>query len=534
MNTLISDSNKFKILKKDPTLLRQGQLQRFLLSLKKKGFFTDGDYEKVYPRGSQPARMYGLPKLHKKFVVEGKMPHFRPINSSIGCYNYGLAKFLSKMLDPYVSKKHSASDTFNFLKNLNEQNREEVFMVSYDVTSLYTNILLNDTIQIAVDKIFEAEHTKLKISKIELTKLFEFATSGTHFQFNGQMYDQVDGVSMGSPLAPTLANLFMGHHEDDWLDSDEASNVLFYNRYVDDIFCLVKNEKEAVKFLEFLNTRHENIKFTMEKEENEKIPFLDVSIKKLNKSFVTSVYKKPSDTGLFTNFCSFISNTYKKCLIKTLVERVFCINNTWTGFSNDIEDLEAILQKNGYPPKYIEREIRQTISKKLKNESKQDEEENCRYFKLPYIGNISKNTKNKLSDIVRKFCKTGTVIKIAFTSHKISSYFSLKDKKLKNLQSLVVYHFTCSVCNDTYIGCTRRHFETRAYEHLNTDKESHVFKHINSKACKGKTHSRASFKIIDRANSFYTLKIKEAMHIQWLQPAINGQKITSVRLTLCV
>ena len=172
--------------------------------------------------------------------------------------------------------------------------------------------------------------------------------------------------------------------------------------------------------------------------------------------------------------------------------------------------------------------------KKLKTESKQDEEENCRYFKLPYIGNISKNTKNKLSDIVRKFCKTGTVIKIAFTSHKISSYFSLKDKKLKNLQSLVVYHFTCSVCNDTYIGCTRRHFETRAYEHLNTDKESHVFKHINSKACKGKTHSRASFKIIDRANSFYTLKIKEAMHIQWLQPAINGQKITSVRLTLCV
>ena len=153
---------------------------------------------------------------------------------------------------------------------------------------------------------------------------------------------------------------------------------------------------------------------------------------------------------------------------------------------------------------------------------------------MPYVGNISKNAKNKLKDIVDKFCKTGTVIKIAFTSQKISSYFSLKDKKLKHLQSLVVYKFTCSVCNDTYIGCTRRHFETRSHEHLNSDKESHIFKHIDLKKCKGKTNSSSSFKILDRAITFYTLKMKEAMHIQWQQPAINGQKKTSVRLTLNV
>ena len=62
-------------------------------------------------------------------------------------------------------KKHSAKDTFNFLKKLNEQKKEGVFMVSYDVTSLYTNIPLNETIQIAVDKIFEANHSNIKISK---------------------------------------------------------------------------------------------------------------------------------------------------------------------------------------------------------------------------------------------------------------------------------------------------------------------------------------------------------------------------------
>ena len=80
------------------------------------------------------------------------------------------------------------------------------------------------------------------------------------------MYGQVDRVSMGSPLAPTLANLFMGHHGEKWLTSNEAKSIHFYKRYVYDIFSLVKSEDEAKLFLDFLNTRHESIKFTMETE----------------------------------------------------------------------------------------------------------------------------------------------------------------------------------------------------------------------------------------------------------------------------
>ena len=167
---------------------------------------------------------------------------------------------------------------------------------------------------------------------------------------------------------------------------------------MDDIFCLVKNEKEAEKFLNFLNTRHECIQFTMEKEENGKLPFLDISIEKLTNGFVTSIYKKPSDTGLFTNFSSFISNTYKKCLIKTHVDRIFRINNTSAGFSKDIENWEITLQKNGYP----EREINKTVNKRLKNELNDNKDKSCRYFKLPYIGNISKNAENKLNEIIVK------------------------------------------------------------------------------------------------------------------------------------
>ena len=92
------------------------------------------------------------------------------------------------------------------------------------------------------------------------------ATAQTHFLFNGSFYDQIDGVAMGSPLAPVLANLFMGHHEKSWLENFDASEILFYRRYVDDTFCLFHSENDALLFFHYINSRHPNIRFTMEKE----------------------------------------------------------------------------------------------------------------------------------------------------------------------------------------------------------------------------------------------------------------------------
>ena len=88
-------------------------------------------------------------------------------------------------------------------------------MISYDVCSLFTSIPLKETIDIAVDLLFE-HNPDFKITKNELKKLFDFATSGTHFLLDGSFYDQIDGVTMGSPLGPVLTNLFMGYHEANW------------------------------------------------------------------------------------------------------------------------------------------------------------------------------------------------------------------------------------------------------------------------------------------------------------------------------
>ena len=113
--------------------------------------------------------------------------------------------------------------------------------------------------------IFE-KRPEMRITRKQLTKLFEFVTLGFYFLFNGNYYDQINNVVMGFPLWHVLANLFISYHEKIWLEEFKISEVVLYRRYVDDIICLFACEKDADEFLTFSNSRHPKIKFTFEKE----------------------------------------------------------------------------------------------------------------------------------------------------------------------------------------------------------------------------------------------------------------------------
>ena len=148
-------------------------------------------------------------------------------------------------------------------------------MVSFDVGSLFTNIPLEECIDLAVNYISEG-NSDLKFSKPELRSLFTVATAQTHH-----------------------------HHEKLWLENFQCSKILFYRRYVDDTFCLFHSEHDAVIFFDYINSRHPNIRFTMEKELNRKLPFLDVLIDNSDtNSFLTRVYRKKTFTGLLTILAS--------------------------------------------------------------------------------------------------------------------------------------------------------------------------------------------------------------------------------------
>ena len=82
------------------------------------------------------------------------------------------------------------------------------------------------------------------MTRNELKKLFFFATSQTHFIFNSKFYNQIDGVAMGSPLAPALADIFMGFHESKWLNEFNLNKPKFYLRHVDDILAAFDNKQD--------------------------------------------------------------------------------------------------------------------------------------------------------------------------------------------------------------------------------------------------------------------------------------------------
>ena len=103
---------------------------------------------------------------------------------------------------------------------------------------------------------------------------------------------------MGSPLGPSLANAFLTHHEQDWLDSSPLEyRPLYYRRYVDDIFVLFKSSDHLKRFQSYLNSSHVSMSFTIETEQNNKIPFLDVNVIREQGEFITSVYRGESYTG---------------------------------------------------------------------------------------------------------------------------------------------------------------------------------------------------------------------------------------------
>ena len=111
------------------------------------------------------------------------------------------------------------------MEELTEVSINDKFLVSFHVNSLFTNIILNETIKIAVDLI-KTSYTNLKISSDNLTKLFKYATCETHFLFNGKRYDPVDDVAMGSPLPTVLANLFLEHNEKLWIENFQVAPTI--------------------------------------------------------------------------------------------------------------------------------------------------------------------------------------------------------------------------------------------------------------------------------------------------------------------
>ena len=125
-----------------------------------------------------------------KFSPSDLFPKLRLIVSSIGTFNYNLACFLCDLLSPLVPNDCSCKDTFSFVSQIKNANLSKKFLVSYDVASLFTNIPLQESIDISINLIFN-HNPNVSITRKELKFFLLFATSQTHFIFNSKFYKSV-------------------------------------------------------------------------------------------------------------------------------------------------------------------------------------------------------------------------------------------------------------------------------------------------------------------------------------------------------
>ena len=414
-------------------------------------------------------------------------------------------------------------------------------MASFDVSSLFTNVSLNECIDLCIDLLFEDRDTLLlgdcKFNRDQLRKLLNFAVKDNHFVFNGRLYDQIDGVAMGSPLGPSIANIFMCSLEQKYLNGcpSEFKPVL-YHRYVDDTFCLFKHRDHIDKFLEYINNFHPNIKFTVDIEEENKLPFLDVLVTCDETGFSTSLYRKKTFTGLYTDFASLSPDKYKVNLVRILVFRAFHICSTCSNFHNELIRIKRILADNCFPRSIIDRVIKSFLDDKFGNRPLRKKMIKLPLFYAFFLGQYSLQLKTRIIRLIKQ-CYPTLKVEVIFTSPKrISSLFRFKDKLPSLICSSVVYRYKCPGCHASYYGKTTRNLVLRCREHLGINKACQRIKSSSSAigdhiSKSGHDASVEKFEIISRTDNSFDLLIHESLLILRDRPILNGQ-LSSIPLTL--
>ena len=182
------------------------------------------------------------------------------------------------------------------------------------------------------------------------------------------------------------------------------------------------------KFVEYMNKKHPNIKLTVEHEHNSSFSFLDVKICRENNKLTTSVYRKHTFSGVFTNFKSFIPTVYKFGLVYTLLHCCFDITSSYEKFHNEINPLKQILKLNGYPTQFIDRCIKQFLQNFYVTKTIQDTANKKQLLiVLPFLGAQSFLVRKRLESCIRNtipYCS----LRIVFQSKtRLSSLFCFND-----------------------------------------------------------------------------------------------------------
>jgi hypothetical protein len=523
----LSNTKYYKLLDKPIFMRNKTNIEQILSCMKNDGFLNKKELQYLSgPNLVKPRNFYLLPKIHKpkdKWPQPDKMPEGRPIVSDVNSETYRISQFLETYLQP-LSNKHPSyiKNTYDFLDKIrNFAVNNDYLLVTGDITSLYTNMNINRTLQ-CVEKLF-ARNPEAKRPDKYLLKLLELSLKNNDFTFNDKFYLQIMGTAMGKRFAPALANIYLLEFDEAAMNGFDLKPLLFF-RYLDDIFFLWPGDLASLeRYKNFLNNLIPDITVTFECSETH-VNFLDTTIYKSEGLLQSRVYFKSTDTHQLLHTNSFHPKHTFNGILKSQLIRYKRISSNRHDFEKTCKILFSSLKSRGYKISKM-REIKNEIWFNYKEKNTSDDQtplipvvidfcelgeklstyykkllKESSLFQKHRIVTAYRSGPNLKQKLVRsqlcstregafvtcggpcQTCKFHASDKLKFKSSKTLHIFNIQDNISCNSKNLI-YLITCRRCEIQYVGETGRSLRDRTSDHkscVRLKRKTPIGLHFNS------------------------------------------------------
>ncbi|XP_055308425.1 uncharacterized protein LOC129572488 [Sitodiplosis mosellana] len=415
------------------------------------------------------AKLYALPKIHK---VGEKM---RPIVSNINTPIYKMAKWLVKEVKKLPSwPSQSVKNSFDFVEKIkNVVVNDNEIMISFDVASLFPSIPIKEALGDFRDYL---ETTNLKEEEKQVYRMVaKKCMDHNYFQFREKFYKVEKGTNMGNPISPLISEVFMSAFETK-LKSENLLPRIWW-RYVDDVFAIVQKD-EVEMMLNVLNSRFESINFTVEKESDGKLAFLDLELSRVNDKIRIGVYHKETSTKRAIPNTSHCAIQHKLAGFHSMIHRLCRLPLSVADYKKEYDHIKQIAKVNGYDENLVDTIVYKHSEKVRKSNLStlfsQKEENEHKRVSVSFVPSITNKLKSKFKEFHMQF--------VYKSGNKLSNLLGSTKDKTPFLKKSGVYSVKCGVCNRVYYGQTKRSVEVRVGEHCrciknNTPSKSAVALH---------------------------------------------------------
>lgn len=488
----------------------QNKVKESLQQLCDKGLLSGEQKRRLIVPNPRMPRMSGFPKIHK----EGNQ--IRPVVTTIDSPTSKIAEFLVRKFRSYKKYEScSLKNSIELVKTLEQlEIEEECEMVSYDVKALFPSVPEAEAVLLLKEWCSSQEVSDEEVAVV--CSLIDIVVSQKFFQFNGKIYKQLEGVEIGGKISAEVADTIMSHLEMKLLQQPHPP--LFFGRYVDDIFGVVK-KGTANELLNRLNGLHEKIQFTCEREVDGRLPFLDLMIVREGGKFKFEIYRKPTDSMLSIPAKSYTPRAYQMAAFHCMFNRRYNVPMSRDAFEKEEEYIFKAATVNGYKREEI-RIIQRKHEKKsqeqkitLTREKSSAERGDGKMMILNYFPPIT----NRIEKIAKKV-NINCVYK---TQGTIGDFLiNLKDRRRPEDKS-GIYKIKCANCDDEYHGQCKRAMGKRWKEHTAARRLNQPWKSAVAKHCIELGHEIGEISCVKEVTNPFELNAWESYFIDNSENSMN-------------